>query len=127
MIVDPIVKYRTLAMAKATTPIDTGNLRHNATRLKKVRSDSWTINYSSDEANYIEFVEEGTVKQPAQRFIYNTSLMLAMYLTRYFAGKPVSHWQQGLTREALSTAQNNREREMRNFESRNKSSNVNWR
>ena len=66
--IEPIVKYRTLAIAKSFTPVDTGNLRHNAVKLRNVKNDSWSIHYSSIDADYIEHVEEGTFRNKPQKF-----------------------------------------------------------
>jgi HK97 gp10 family phage protein len=67
-----------LNIARDLSPIDSGNLRHNAIKLLR-RKNGFTIKYSSVDAYYIEFVEEGTSKQKAQHFISNTYVTLANY------------------------------------------------
>ena len=132
MSISPIVKYRTLAIAKSLTPIDTGNLRHNATKLSRVKENSWSINYSSSDAYYVGVLEDGakykngTIRAP-RKFIERTSLVLARYLTDYFNGKPRSKWAGQRLRQALKTSPNNIERTNRLFESQNKLGNIKWR
>ena len=137
MIVPPIIKYRTLAMAKSFTPIDTGNLRHNAVHLRKVKSDSWSIAYDTSDAYYVEILEDGTLDgaevngRKPKKFISRTSLVLARYLRDYYAGKPTSKWAGRRLRTALNTSEGNAERETRHslsrFESQNKIGNIKWR
>jgi hypothetical protein len=137
MLVPPIVKYRTLGMAKSFTPIDTGNLRHNAVHLRKVKSDSWSITYDTSNAYYVEILEDGTLSgatvkgRKPKKFISRTSLVLARYLRDYYAGKPTSKWAGQRLRRALASSEDNVDRQNRNklsnFESQNKIGNIKWR
>jgi len=68
-----------LRIAKSLAPVDSGNLVHNAIRVVNRSSRGFTIQYSSLDAYYIKFVEEGTAKQSAQGFIKNTYLHLSEY------------------------------------------------
>ena len=88
MNVSPFVKYTTYRIAKGMAPYDTGNLRQNAIRLTNNKADSWTINYDTQQATYIEPLEEGSKYMTARRFIYATANEIALYLKREFEGKP---------------------------------------
>ncbi|NOQ50320.1 MAG: hypothetical protein GQ557_01475 [Mycoplasmataceae bacterium] len=133
MVVSPNIKSNTLKIAKGMTPIDTGNLRHNATNLRKVKSNSWTINYSSGDAYYIEILEDGVLNgkklkgRSPRRFIERTSLEIAVYLKKHFEGKPKSDFQNGKMRQSKETMDDNTPRRLRHFESLNKIGNTKWR
>lgn len=93
MNVSPIIKYRTLNMARALAPIDTGNLRYNAINIRKNNKNKWTINYSSKQAFYIAPLQEGwTDKRTGKThdmhkgFINNTVILLTNYLYDYLSG-----------------------------------------
>lgn len=119
MEIPAIVRYRSLAIAKGFAPVDSGNLRHNAIKLRNVRKDGFTIYYNANDAYYIQAVEEG-IKQPAQHFVRRTYLELASQLQNYMSGKPNKFntmAKEGLTR-SLRTAQDTDERKWRNMESR---------
>ncbi len=74
-----------LNIAKSLAPIDSGNLRHNAIKLLR-RKNGFTIKYSAVDAYYIEFVEDGTKNQKAQRFIENTYKTLSEYFANVGKG-----------------------------------------
>lgn len=137
MNVKPIVKYRTLAIAKDMTKVDTGNARHNATKLKRSKRNSWSINYSLSDAYYIEILEDGTLngrevkgRRPTS-YIRRTSLVLARYLNNHFNGKPTNRWAKQRSdtalKNVLETSQDNLTRQERNFQSRHKMSGISWR
>jgi|LGOV01.1.fsa_nt_gb hypothetical protein len=87
MNVSPFVKYTTFEIAKGLAPYDTGNLRHNAIRMTKIKEDSWTINYDTQQAIYISYLEEGTETMKARKFIHITAMQIAVYLKRTLQGK----------------------------------------
>lgn len=87
MNVSPFVKYNTYLIAKGNAPVDTGNLKENAIRLTRVKENSWTINYDTRQALYIEPLEEGSKYMEGRRFIYATANEIALYLKRTFEGK----------------------------------------
>lgn len=123
MNVSPIIKYRTLAIAKALAPHDTGNLRHNAISLKRVKPSSWTVRYSVRHANYIEPLQEGWVNRrtgeihtPHKGFIDRTVLVVASYVYNELMGNKQNTGR--FLREALSTSKNTLQREMVNSRSR---------
>jgi len=68
-----------LRIAKSLAPIDSENLRYNAIRVTNRNSNGFTITYSSVDAYYIQFVEDGTEYQEAQHFIENTYINLSNY------------------------------------------------
>ena len=116
MNISPIIKYRTLAIAKGMAPVDTGNLRHNAISLKRVKSNSWAINYSTQRATYLEPLEEGwsnpktgEVYQPHKGFISKTSLVVGNYVYQVLMGEKPQY--SSYLKKALSTAQNTELRE----------------
>ena len=80
-------------IAKGLAPIDSGNLRYNAIKIKNRTQNSFTLNYSLTDAYYIEFLEEGTknkdgsVKMNATHFIENTIHHLVIYLNAVAQGK----------------------------------------
>ena len=67
-----------LRIAKSLAPIDSGNLRNNAIKLLR-RKNGFTIKYSGIDANYIQFVNDGTSKQKAQHFVENAYYTLVNY------------------------------------------------
>jgi len=68
------------SIARGFAPKDTLNLSKNAIKIVNRSSNGFTIRYSSVDANYIGFVEEGTKYQDAQHFIARTYIELSMYL-----------------------------------------------
>ncbi len=66
-------------IAKSFAPIASGNLRENAIKITRRKSNGFTINYSYVNAYYIQYVEDGTEKQKPQHFIRNTYLYLCEY------------------------------------------------
>jgi len=131
-----IIKYRALAIAKGMSPYDTGNLRHNAIKLKKVKSNSFTINYDADKANYIERVEEGNFR--SSHFIYNTYIQLARELKNYYNyggkgfktnSKNFNRLSQANLQKSLATSQDNPARKWVAMQQRLKADgvNFNWR
>jgi hypothetical protein len=123
MYVSPIIKYRTLAIAKSLAPVDTGNLRHNAISLKSVKSDSWSINYSTYQATYLIPLVEGWTSKNGNRhyghdFISRSVPEICSYLISELRGKPQNTG--GYLRNALSTARPNANRDMANLTSRMK-------
>jgi hypothetical protein len=73
-------------IARGMAPKRSGNLRNNAIKITKRKSNGFTITYSAVDANYIKFVEEGTknkdgsVRIQAQNFIEQTWINLSNYL-----------------------------------------------
>ena len=133
MNVSPIVKYRTLGISKSMTPIDTGNVRHNATKLTRVKQSKWSITYSLKDAYYIEILEDGTLNNKTvngrtpRKFIERTSLVLASYLKGFYEGKPQSKWVNSRLKITSETEENNIDRNNRHFESKFKMGNTRWR
>ena len=86
------IAYTTLQIAKGSTPIDTGNLRHNAIFLKDFRVNkdgaTWRINYSSRNANYIDPLNYGWNKpnggKVRGRFFIETA---TLNISRYIKGQ----------------------------------------
>lgn len=113
MIVHPIIKYKTLGIAKSIVPVDTGNLKYNAIKITRNRPSKWTINYSSKEANYLEYVNDGTRNQRGQRFVNDAVGMIAYYLTREFNNEN-PHFPLKSTKEE---GKNTLRRDMRNMRS----------
>lgn len=132
MSISPMLRYRCLGFAKGMSPVDSGNLRHNAIRLTKVKKDGFTILYDSSKAHYIEAVEEGE-GQPAQKFIFRTYLELSQQLKNYYGTtndiKKFRNFTQSYIKKALSTAQDNPERRWRQMQSELKAKGIeyNWR
>jgi len=57
---DRSIKRRLLNQAQRMAPHDTGNLRFNAIRGRKwSNKNNFVINYSSQDAYYVEYLEEG--------------------------------------------------------------------
>jgi hypothetical protein len=135
--VAPILKHRTLAIARVLTPIDTGNLRYNATKLVKVKSNSWTINYSSADAYYVEILEDGTLdgkktSRAPRKFIERTALEITSYLKNTLEGKPTPKWSKQRFNDTRDNDwNNNMERKERNrqslFETKYKLGKTKWR
>lgn len=122
MNVSPIIKYRTLAIAKSLAPVDTGNLRHNAIKLIKSNGNSWGIKYDTQQANYIEPLQEGSKIKGSQKrndrhkgFIDLTVAVLSTYVYGELTGRNQNT--NRYLRGALSTAENNPQRELRNARS----------
>jgi hypothetical protein len=98
------IAYTTLQIAKGSTPIDTGNLRHNAIFLKDFRVNkdgaTWRINYSSRNANYIDPLNYGWNKpnggKVRGRFFIETA---TLNISRYIKGQ--------LTNNALNSFRDN--------------------
>jgi hypothetical protein len=67
-----------LRIAKSFINRKSGNMQDNAIKLLR-RKNGFTIKYSSTDAYYITFVEEGTSKQDAQKFIARTYIELSNY------------------------------------------------
>jgi len=89
-------------IAKSLAPRDSGNLRENAIRVIR-RKNGFTINYSTVDAYYIQFVEEGTTKQKAQNFIARTYIELSNYFANVEKGNEKAHNKQGeTTRQKLN-------------------------
>lgn len=104
MNVSPFIKYSTYQIAKGMTPVDTGNLRHNAVRLRNVQSNSWTINYDTTQASYIEPLEEGSINMIPRRFIRTTANLIALYLKRQLTGRGTSQLHRNIMRNSLDVA-----------------------
>jgi len=66
-------------LAKSLSPYLSGNTRYNAIHIRNRSSNGFTIEYNMRDADYIEYVEEGTSKQKGQHFILNTYLELCNY------------------------------------------------
>lgn len=70
-----------LEMIKAASPIDTGNLRHNAIRLENKGEDKWEIYVNEEIAPYmpytnepwdIKIIEQGNFKKGQKRTVIRT-------------------------------------------------------
>lgn len=82
----PSLKRNTLNIAKANAPVDTGNLRQNAITRKSRKKLEWTINYSSSQAYYVGYLNEGkprkggVVPHKHKGFIERTYNQLMLYM-----------------------------------------------
>ena len=89
---DTRLKKTILRRAKLNAPIDSGNLRHNAIKGKHWNNpNKFTVHYSSQDAHYIEFQEEGfrhyktgKIVAKNRHFIMETYIELASMLKGYF-------------------------------------------
>jgi hypothetical protein len=124
MYVSPIIKYRTLAIAKASAPVDSGNLRHNAIFLTKVKMNKWTIRHSTKQASYLIPLIEGWTNSKTganyegNDFIGSQSVpKIVSYLISEFDSTKKRNNTNGYLRAIGNSAQNNAKREMNNLTS----------
>jgi hypothetical protein len=84
-------------IARGIAPKRSGNLRNNAIKITNRTSQGFTITYSAVDANYIQFVEEGTknkdgsVRIHAQHFVEQTWINLSNYLNALDKGEKDLH------------------------------------
>ena len=83
-------------IARSLAPKRSRNLELNAIKLLR-RRNGFTIKYSSTDAYYIEFVEEGTSMQKAQNFIARTYIELCNYFANVESGNENAYNKQGET------------------------------
>lgn len=135
MSIPAIVKYRCLAIAKGLAPVDSGNLRHNAIYLTRVKNNSFSIMYDGNRAHYLNAVNEG-IGQPAQHFVDNAVGEIGTNLLGYFnkgekgfkeGSSQFNAYAKRMQSESLRTAQDNPERQWRLTQSLLKSKGANYR
>ena len=117
MLVPPRVKFATLGIAKGETPIDTGNLRYNATKLTNVKKNSWTIKFSTMDAKYIPFLVEGTKFREPNDFVYRSAKLIESYLRQYYSGENPSLSNLKKMLSVMNNRESNAQRRFRHRES----------
>jgi hypothetical protein len=83
-----------LIIAKNNAPVKSGNLSQNAIKLIR-KKNGFTIKYSTIDAYYIQWVEDGSIKQKGQHFILETYKQLAEYFANVEQGNKRAYNQQG--------------------------------
>ena len=95
--VTPQMNFKVLNVVRRTLPMDTGNLRYNATK-SSYYGDSIYLTIGGMEADYFEYLEEGTSTHGKHKGIMKKSVFPNAIKTVRGELKPRSRTQQGYHR-----------------------------
>lgn len=87
------VMYSTLAYLKGLTPIDTGNLRYNATKVENLGGGKWRLYVDENIAPYMPYTNEPWIspkwngkKNPNEGWFERATDLVARYIATLLHG-----------------------------------------
>jgi hypothetical protein len=110
-----LLYYQCLVIFKDNLPVDTGNLRHNATRLTLLKPGAY-YGIDESEADYTEAVFNYYLTYRNQNFMYNAVVRMYEFLlyTVYGGNTLVNQNYLNARRNVLATSKDNERRQVRN-------------